>query len=218
MEVRQNKEEARQAPHGRSGHSLDCPKCGAHLRVVRRRIIRRRLSSSALPAQRAVPLQRQAQRPAGGGIQTVRKGSLLQRFARGNMIWGGLAALVMVLMLGEAFAANVTPQSASDPSVKHGVIYTVDRSAVASRVMSGSGATLVLSSEHQVTGVTVKGRKTSNGTLGVIVTVRGSKGETLATGRTGLPEYSGDFSVTAPLEPATISYWQVGTISVEYGR
>jgi hypothetical protein len=134
------------------------------------------------------------------------------------MMWGGLAVLVMALMLGEAFAANVSPQSASSPAAKQGVIYTVDRSAVASRVMSGSGATLVLNSDQQVAAVSVKGRKTSNGTLGVIVTVRGAKGETLATGRAGLPEYSGDFSVTVPLEPATLSYWQVGTVSVEYGR
>ncbi|MDP3062050.1 MAG: hypothetical protein Q8O40_02370 [Chloroflexota bacterium] len=148
----------------------------------------------------------------------MRKGSLLQRFSRGNMMWGGLAVLVMLLMLGEAFAANTPPQSARTPTGGQGVIYTVDRSEVASRVTAGSGATLVLSPEQQVTGVTVKGRKTSNGTLGVVVTVRGAKGETLATGRTGLPVYSGDFSVTAPLEPASISYWQVGTVSVEYGR
>ena len=217
MAAQQN-EEARQGPHRRSGHFLSCPKCGANLRVVRRRIIRRRIVSSALTSQRAVPLQRQGQQPAGGGTRAVRKGSLLQRVARGNMMWGGLAVLVMVLMLGEAFAANTPPQSATTPTGGQGVIYTVDRSDVATRVTSGSGATLALSSDQQVTAVTVKGRKTSNGTLGVMVTVRGAKGETLATGRAALPEYSGDFSVTAPLEPASISYRQVGTVSVEYGK
>ncbi len=134
------------------------------------------------------------------------------------MWWGGVALLVLALMVGQAFAANLSPELEAGTTAAHGVAYAIDRSNVASRVTSGSGATLVLDQAQHVASVAVKGSKTTNGTLAVMVALKDTRGGTLATGQAALPERSGDFSVTINLEPATIPYSRVATVSVVYGR
>ncbi len=203
---------------GAPKHALSCPRCGARLRVIRtRRIIRRRVAAPAASvAARPAPAARTATRTSAGLRRA--KGSFIQRIPSGNMWWGGVAVLVMALLLGEAFAANIPSHPGTAPTGSRGVAYSVDRSRVSSNVTSSSGATLVFNSNQQVTAVTVRGHKTTDGKLVAKANLKDAKGVSLASGQAALPETSGDFSLAVPVEPPTIAYNGIADVSVVFGK
>lgn len=185
-----------------AGRAFACPRCGAHLRIVRRRVVRRP-RAEGVPARPALP----ARAPAPPG----------RRLPGGGVWWGALALLVLALVVGEVFAAQVPPAvPAGEPA--RGIAYTVERRAVASYVTAGAGASLALNASGQVTALTLRGKKTTDGVLRAQVALKDSKGNTLSTGSALLPPDSGEFALTVGLEPATVPYSRVAEVAVAYTR
>lgn len=192
-----------QAPPGATaGRAFTCPRCGARLRIVRRRVVRRPRAGIA-PARPAVP----ARAPAPA----------VRRLPGGGVWWGALALLVLALVMGEVFAATI-PSAPPPGEPAPAIAYTIERSAVAQWVTMGAGASLALNASQQVTAVTLRGQKTTDGVLRAQVVLKDSKGNTLATGRAILPSESGDFALTVGLEPATVPYSRVAQVAVTYTR
>ncbi|MCS7207121.1 MAG: hypothetical protein NZ951_04190 [Dehalococcoidia bacterium] len=184
-----------------AGRAFACPRCGARLRIVRRRVVRRPRAGVEAPRS---PAPARAPTPAG------------RRLPGGGVWWGALALLVLALVVGEVFASTVPSAPPGEPAPA--LTYTVDRTATAQWVTAGAGASLTLNASGQVTAVTLRGKKTTDGVLRAQVALKDTKGNILATGRGVLPSDSGDFALTVGMEPATIPYSRVAEVAVAYTR
>nr|BAL56994.1 hypothetical protein HGMM_F46A05C33 [uncultured prokaryote] len=147
-----------------------------------------------------------AHRPSAGGAPAP----------GGGVWWGALALLVLALVMGEVFASTVPGTPPGEPAPA--IAYTLDRSGAAQWVTAGAGASLALNASGQVTAVTLRGRKTTDGVLRAQVALKDTRGTTLATGQAVLPPDSGDFALTVGLEPATVPYSRVAVVEVAYTR
>lgn len=186
----------RTPPGAPAGRALACPRCGARLRIVRRRVVRR----AAVPPPPPAPSPAAGRRPNGG------------------VWWGALALLALALVVGEVFAAALPgppPQGEPAPAVT----YSVHRGDVAASVLAGVGASLVVNAPGQVTAVVLRGQKAAtDGPVWAEVTLRDTRGAPLATGRAPLPPEGGPFAATVGLEPATTPLDQVALVEAVYRR